>query len=120
MAHRTILGSAFVAALALSALPAHAQATGEEVVGGVVGGFLGLLIALVIGAVVGWLASLIVKGSGSGLFADILFGIGGAILAGWVLPLLGVSLGGAIGGLIASVLGAVVLILIVRAVRRAA
>jgi uncharacterized membrane protein YeaQ/YmgE (transglycosylase-associated protein family) len=89
-------------------------------VGGAVGGLIGIVLLIVVGAVVGWLASLIVKGSGSGFWMDVLIGIGGSILAGWVLPLLGVTLGGPVGALIAAVIGAVVLILIVRMIRKSA
>ena len=82
----------------LLAGPALAQ-TDETaaLVGGAVGGLIGILLLIVVGAVVGWLASLIVKGSGSGFWTDVLIGIGGSILAGWVLPLLGLQLGGAVG-----------------------
>jgi len=102
----------------LIASPALAQDDAAAAVGGVMGGIIGLAIVVVIGAVVGWLASLIVKGSGSGFWGDVLYGIGGSILAGYVLPILGIPLGGAIGSLIAAIVGAVVLILIVRAVRK--
>lgn len=101
-----------------SAGAAMAQDQAAEAVGAAVGGVIGLLIVVVIGAVVGWVASLIVKGSGSGLWMNVLIGVGGAILAGQVLPLIGVNLGGAVGGFIAAVVGAVVLILIVRLIRR--
>jgi uncharacterized membrane protein YeaQ/YmgE (transglycosylase-associated protein family) len=56
-----------------------------------VGSVIGVLIVLVIGAVVGCVASLIVKGTGSGP----LFGIAGAFLAGWLLPAIGLPLPGA-------------------------
>ena len=76
-------------------------------------------IALIVGALIGWVASMVVKGSGSGVFADILYGIAGALLAGWILGLLGLSAGGILGGLITSVIGAIVVILVIRVVRRA-
>ncbi|WP_349364489.1 MAG: GlsB/YeaQ/YmgE family stress response membrane protein [Roseitalea porphyridii] len=104
----------------LVALPAAAQDETSQIVGMAVGGIIGIVLMIVIGAVVGWLASMIVKGSGSGLFADILFGIGGSILAGYLLPLMGISIGGAFGSFLAALLGAVVLILIVRLIRKAA
>ncbi|WP_245626781.1 GlsB/YeaQ/YmgE family stress response membrane protein [Aestuariivita boseongensis] len=100
--------------------PAWAQDETAQLVGAAIGGVIGLLILIIIGAIVGWLASLIVKGSGSGLWMDILIGIGGSILAGRVLPLMGVSLGSAIGGFLAAIVGAVILILIVRLIRKAA
>ncbi|WP_211336762.1 GlsB/YeaQ/YmgE family stress response membrane protein [Rhodovulum iodosum] len=104
----------------VTAGPALAQDETAQAVGTLQGGFIGLLIVVVIGAVVGWVASLIVKGSGSGFLGDVLFGIGGSILAGYVLPLLGISIGGTLGSLIAAVIGAVALILIVRLIRKAA
>ena len=111
---------AITGSTALVAGSALAQNGAEEVVGTAVGGVIGLVILIIIGAIVGWLASLIVKGSGSGFWGDVLFGIGGALLAGYVLPLLGISLGGAVGSFIAALIGAVVLILIVRLIRKTA
>ncbi len=104
----------------LFAGPALAQDQTAETAGAVMGGIIGLIIVVVIGAAVGWLASLIVKGSGSGFWGDVLYGVGGSILAGYVLPLVGISLGGTIGSLIAAIVGAVVLILIVRTLRKSA
>jgi len=99
--------------------PALAQDGSAEAVGAAMGGIIGLLIVIVVGAVVGWLASLIVKGSGSGLLMDVIFGIGGSFLAGYLLPMLGVSLGGAVHNFNTAVIGAIVLILIFRLIRRA-
>ncbi|WP_244598015.1 L,D-transpeptidase family protein [Roseitalea porphyridii] len=104
----------------LVALPAAAQDETAQAVGMAVGGIIGIVLMIVIGAVVGWLASMIVKGSGSGLIGDILFGIGGSILAGYLLPLMGISIGGAFGSFLAALLGAVILIVIVRLIRKAA
>lgn len=100
--------------------PALAQDQAAEAAGAVMGGIIGLVLVVLVGAIVGWLASLLVKGSGSGFLGDVLYGIGGSILAGWLLPLLGISLGGAVGSLIAAIVGAVVLILIVRTIRKSA
>lgn len=103
-----------------SALPTAAQNSDAEMLGAAMGGLIGLLILVVIGAIVGWLASLIVKGTGSGFFMDVLIGIGGSILAGRVLPMIGLPLGGWVGSFIAAVIGAVILILVVRLIRKAA
>jgi uncharacterized membrane protein YeaQ/YmgE (transglycosylase-associated protein family) len=65
------------------------------------------------------LAGLIVKGQGSGLLGNIAAGIGGSFLAGYLLPLLGVSIGGTLGGFIAALIGAVAVILIVQLIRKA-
>ena len=45
-----------------------------------------ILIILIVGAVAGWLAGLIVRGGGFGLIGDIIVGIVGAFIAGWLLP----------------------------------
>ena len=55
---------------------------------------------LLIGLIVGYIASLIVKGSGSGLL----------VLGGWLLSLFGLVAVGTLGSLIASLVGAIVLL----------
>ena len=45
-----------------------------------------LIIWLVIGAIAGWLAGLIMTGGGFGLEGNILVGIIGAFVAGWLFP----------------------------------
>ena len=91
----------------------------EEQIGTGFGVLAGLLIVIGIGAIVGYLASLIVKGGGSGFWGDVLIGIGGSFLAGFLLPLLGIHIGGPVGSIIAAVIGAVVLLLVIRMIRRA-
>jgi uncharacterized membrane protein YeaQ/YmgE (transglycosylase-associated protein family) len=79
-----------------------------------------ILIWLLVGAVAGWLAGVVVRGGGFGLLGDIVVGIIGAFLGGWMLPRLGVNLGAGIVSVIASAtIGAVVLLLVLRLVRRA-
>jgi uncharacterized membrane protein YeaQ/YmgE (transglycosylase-associated protein family) len=50
-----------------------------------------LIILLLIGAIAGWLAGVIVRGFGFGLIGNIVIGIVGALLAGWLLPRLGIA-----------------------------
>ena len=45
-----------------------------------------IIIMLAIGAVAGWLAGQILSGSGFGLVGNILVGIAGALVAGFLLP----------------------------------
>lgn len=79
-----------------------------------------LLIFLIIGAIAGWLAGVIVKGGGFGLLGDIVVGIIGAFIAGLLFPRIGISLGGGVlGAILGATIGAVILLLIVRAVKRA-
>ena len=79
---------------------------------------MNLIIWLVIGGVVGWLASIIMKRDGQqGILMNIVVGIVGALLAGWLIsPLVGVGTingGLSIGTFLVSLLGAVVLLAIV-------
>ena len=45
---------------------------------------------LLIGLVAGWLASLVVKGNGSGLVMNLVLGVIGGLLGGWILSWFGV------------------------------
>ena len=49
-----------------------------------------IIIWLIVGAIAGWLAGQIVKGGGFGLVGDIVVGIIGAVVGGWLLPRLGI------------------------------
>jgi uncharacterized membrane protein YeaQ/YmgE (transglycosylase-associated protein family) len=55
-----------------------------------------IIIILLVGAIAGWLAGLIVRGIGFGLIGNIVVGIVGAFIAGWLLPRLGIAIGGGI------------------------
>ncbi len=57
-------------------------------------GLEALIIILIVGAVAGWLAGLIVKGVGFGLIGNIVVGIVGAFIAAWLLPKIGIAIGG--------------------------
>lgn len=68
---------------------------------------------ILIGLVAGWLAGLIVKGSGSGLLLNIVIGIVGSVLGGWLFRLIGLGSTSIWGSLITALVGAIVLLLIV-------
>ena len=68
---------------------------------------------LLIGLAAGWIASLIFKGSGSGLLVNLIVGLVGGFLGGWLVSLFGWVPTGTFGTFIASVIGAIVLLLIV-------
>ena len=77
-----------------------------------------LLIIVFVGLIAGWLAGQIVRGTGLGIFGDILFGILGAFVGSWFLPKLGVHLGaGLINAIINATVGAILLLLLVRLLR---
>ena len=45
-----------------------------------------LVIWLIVGAVAGWIAGTVVRGGGYGLLGDIIVGIVGSVIAGWLFP----------------------------------
>lgn len=69
---------------------------------------------IVVGLLAGWLAGLISRGSGFGCIANLLIGLVGSILGGWIFSKLGIGGGGFIYSLAAATVGAVVLVLIAR------
>jgi uncharacterized membrane protein YeaQ/YmgE (transglycosylase-associated protein family) len=72
---------------------------------------------IVLGLVAGWLAGMLMRGGGYGIIGDIVLGILGAIVGGWLTGvLLGRDLmtGFNIESLIVAVIGAVVLVAISR------
>ena len=72
---------------------------------------------IILGLLAGWLAGKIMRGSGYGFLGDIVLGILGAIVGGWITgALLGVDVTGLnIPSLIVAVLGACLLVAISRA-----
>ena len=85
---------------------------------------INLLILIVVGGILGWLASIVMRTDAQqGIFLNVVVGIVGALLAGFVLnPLIGggniMSKDFGISALLVSFLGAVVLLAIVNLVRR--
>ena len=74
-----------------------------------------LIIWLVIGGIIGWLASIVMKTNAQmGLIANIIVGIVGAAIGGWLAGVLGVG-GGRVLSYIIAVAGAMILIAILRA-----
>jgi uncharacterized membrane protein YeaQ/YmgE (transglycosylase-associated protein family) len=71
-----------------------------------------------IGVCAGWLAGQVTKGSGFGLVGDLIVGVIGALLGGYVFMLLGITAYGMLGQLIVSTVGAIILLVLLRLVRR--
>ena len=75
----------------------------------------GLVSWILLGLIAGWLAGKIARGRGYGCLTDILLGLIGSILGGWIFRKLeiGTGAGGFIYSLAAATVGAVVLVVIV-------
>ena len=74
---------------------------------------------IIVGLVAGVLASLVMGGTGYGIIGDIIIGIVGAFVGGWVFSSLGVSspLAGLPGTILVAFVGAVLLLFILRLIR---
>ena len=78
---------------------------------------MGFLIWLIVGGIIGWLASLVMKTDAQqGLLMNIVVGIVGSFLGGWLIaPLIG---GSGIMGYVSAFIGAIILLAIVNLFRR--
>ena len=74
-------------------------------------GFIGWVV---IGLLAGWIAGHITRGRGFGCIVDIILGLIGAVVGGWIFTKLGIVAWGFWGSLAAATVGAVVLVAIAR------
>lgn len=79
-----------------------------------------LIVILIIGLIAGWLAGQIMKGGGFGLIGDLVVGIIGAFIGGWLwatlhLPALGPWW---LTAVVSAVVGACILLFIIRLIKR--
>lgn len=85
---------------------------------------MNIIIWLIVGGLLGWIASIVMgTDARQGIFLNVVVGIVGAVLGGWLLsPLVGTSTinqaNFSLPGLVVSFLGAIVLLALVKLVRR--
>lgn len=77
-----------------------------------------ILWFLLIGLIAGWLAGQIMRGGGFGLIGDIIVGIVGSLIGGFIFRAVGVTAYGLLGNIVMAVIGAMVLIFLLRLIRR--
>jgi uncharacterized membrane protein YeaQ/YmgE (transglycosylase-associated protein family) len=80
---------------------------------------MSILWFAIIGIVAGWLAGQVMKGRGFGLVGNLVVGVVGAIVGGFLAGSLGIGANSLTGSLLIATLGAVVLLAIVGALKRA-
>ena len=73
---------------------------------------------LIIGLLAGWTAGQLLKGRGFGIIGNIIVGIIGAVIDGFLFRALGFTAYGAIGSYVMAVVGALVLLFFVGLIRR--
>jgi uncharacterized membrane protein YeaQ/YmgE (transglycosylase-associated protein family) len=66
----------------------------------------------------GWLAGKIMKGKGFGLAGNLIIGVIGALLGGFLFRLLGISTAGFIGSIAMAVMGAIVLLYLIGFIKK--
>jgi uncharacterized membrane protein YeaQ/YmgE (transglycosylase-associated protein family) len=81
---------------------------------------MSLLAWIILGLVAGFIGSKIINKSGEGLFLDIVLGIIGAVVGGWVFNFFGAAgvTGLNIYSLLVAVIGAILVLVIYHAIRR--
>jgi uncharacterized membrane protein YeaQ/YmgE (transglycosylase-associated protein family) len=79
-----------------------------------------LIVILIIGLIAGWLAGQIMKGGGYGLIGDLIVGVIGAYIGGWLWGLLGLPVLGPwwLTAIVSAVIGACILLFLLRLVKR--
>ncbi|GHO81135.1 transglycosylase [Ktedonobacter sp. SOSP1-85] len=73
---------------------------------------------LLVGLIAGFLASVVMRGGGYGIVGDIVVGLIGAFIGGFLASLVGLGSSGFIGTIIIAFIGACVLIALLRLVSR--
>jgi uncharacterized membrane protein YeaQ/YmgE (transglycosylase-associated protein family) len=79
---------------------------------------MGILVFIIVGAIAGFVASKVLSGKGMGLLWDIVVGILGAFLGGWLASLVGLPVATGtftVGGILAALVGAIILLVVFRA-----
>ena len=82
---------------------------------------MGIIAWIILGLVAGFIGSKIVNKSGEGFFLDIILGIVGAVVGGWLFSFFGAHrvTGLNIYSLVVAVVGAIVVLVVYHAFRRA-
>jgi uncharacterized membrane protein YeaQ/YmgE (transglycosylase-associated protein family) len=73
-----------------------------------------MLWFLLIGLISGWLAGMISRGGGFGIWGDLVTGVVGSFIGGYLFNFIGISTYGTIGSIISSTIGAIVLLWVIR------
>ena len=79
---------------------------------------MGFLWYIIIGIAAGFLTGKIMRGGGFGVIINLILGIAGGVLGGWVFGLLGIAASGIIGSLITATVGAILMLWIASLVNK--
>jgi len=73
-----------------------------------------LIAWLMVGLIAGWIAGTVTRGRGFGCIVNVILGLVGAVIGGWIFTKLGIPAWGFLGSLAAAIVGAVLLVAIAR------
>ena len=79
---------------------------------------MGLIVFIIVGGIAGFLAGKVMTGRGLGLIWDIVVGILGAFLGGWLAGLVGIAVTNLLVEIIVAFVGACILLFLFRLVTR--
>lgn len=76
----------------------------------------GIVAWIVVGLIAGWLTGLIMRRGGFGIIGDLIVGLIGALIGGFIVGFFYQGTVGLLGSIVVAVIGAVILVLILRLV----
>jgi len=79
---------------------------------------MGIILSLVIGWLAGFCAGKLMKGGGFGLIMNLVLGLFGGVLGGWLFSMLGIEWGGLLGQLGTAIIGAVAILWIASLIKK--
>ncbi|MBO7116600.1 MAG: GlsB/YeaQ/YmgE family stress response membrane protein [Prevotella sp.] len=79
---------------------------------------MGLIYSLLIGCLAGFCAGKLMKGGGFGLIMNLVLGLFGGALGGWLFDLLGIEWGGLLGQLGTAIIGAVAILWVASLIKK--
>ena len=71
---------------------------------------MGIIYSLLLGCLAGFCAGKLMKGGGFGIIMNIVLGLFGGVLGGWLFDMLGIEWGGILGQLGTAIIGAVAIL----------
>jgi uncharacterized membrane protein YeaQ/YmgE (transglycosylase-associated protein family) len=74
----------------------------------------GIFLWIVVGLIAGWLTGLLMRGGGYGIIGDLVVGLLGALIGGFLVGLVYHGTVGILGSIVVAVIGAVILVAVLR------
>ena len=79
---------------------------------------MGIIYSLLLGCLAGFCAGKLMKGGGFGIIMNIVLGLFGGVLGGWLFDMLGITWGGILGQLGTAIIGAVAILWIASLIKK--